>query len=317
MEAGPDRRRNPVGVPLSGVCGAMTRPTSLGGSVARPALGTSAPAWCASRGATSSVGPVFRKVAPNHEVALELDSSAGSNISTPRQTVPMTELEARRDATPRRRGKRRRRRRLPQELELNSLAAHGVRFSDERRRLNGRLHSPPPEPGPHDHLRHRHLPTSGRDGRSASPSVGLVGCHILLLLAVIGLSFSRSVRSPSSHRSSRGCCSCSASKQQPAGTSSVTSLAVLCPRCGRHCHRGVRAVRRHLGVALRDDLYVWTLAYDPADRQRSRVGTRLTTRTRPCSTIGVNLVPIEGMISYGSNRIVPTDRGALAGEQDT
>jgi len=47
-----------------------------------------------------------------------------------------------------------------QESQIDALAAQRVALDDERRRLEGRLDTPPPEVGPHDHLHHRHLPAA-------------------------------------------------------------------------------------------------------------------------------------------------------------
>lgn len=98
------------------------------------------------------------KVAPNHAVAadlirqrlgeleeeaaaltVEVDSARAQLRADVASGVPVT---------------------LAQELDLNALAAQRVRLGDERRRLNTRLVNPPPTPGPHDHLRHRHLPNT-------------------------------------------------------------------------------------------------------------------------------------------------------------
>lgn len=46
------------------------------------------------------------------------------------------------------------------EREVAVLAGRRVQLVDERRRLERRLHEPPPPAGPHDHLRHRALPSS-------------------------------------------------------------------------------------------------------------------------------------------------------------
>jgi hypothetical protein len=78
---------------------------------------------------------------------------------------------------------------LAQELELNALASSRVTYNDERRRLEARLQSPPPDPGPHDHLRHRHLPaTEETQGRLRLLS-GWSAVSTPLLLAAIGLAF--------------------------------------------------------------------------------------------------------------------------------
>ena len=48
------------------------------------------------------------------------------------------------------------------EMALDSLATRRVVLEDERRRLEARLENPPPQPGPHDHLNHRHVPGSSQ-----------------------------------------------------------------------------------------------------------------------------------------------------------
>jgi hypothetical protein len=46
------------------------------------------------------------------------------------------------------------------EQRLADRVAHRVELHDERRRLDARLSEPPPPAGPHDHLRHRRLPSA-------------------------------------------------------------------------------------------------------------------------------------------------------------
>ena len=78
---------------------------------------------------------------------------------------------------------------VAQELELNAITAHRVRLGDERRRLQARLLSPPPEPGPHDHLRRRHLPATVETNARLRLLSGWSAVSTPLLLAAIGLSF--------------------------------------------------------------------------------------------------------------------------------
>ena len=127
------------------------------------------------------------KVAPNHEVAADLIRHRLEHLET-EAAAQALELEARRTqlradvasgvaVT------------AAQELELNALAADRVRYSDERRRLHGRLLSPPPEPGPHDHLRHRHLPATEETRARLRLLSGWAAVSTPLLLIAIGLSF--------------------------------------------------------------------------------------------------------------------------------
>ena len=159
-------------------------------SAVRPARGTSAPARCASHGATSSGWSGLSKVAPNHEVAADL---IRHRLDAPRDrggARSTSELEERRTQL----------RadvasgvvsRVLRKLELNALAADRVRFNDERRRLQDRLLSPPPEPGPHDHLRHRHLPATEETRGRLRLLSGWAAVSTPLLLGAIGLSFLR------------------------------------------------------------------------------------------------------------------------------
>ncbi|MDO9175579.1 MAG: hypothetical protein Q7V62_12305, partial [Actinomycetota bacterium] len=73
--------------------------------------------------------------------------------------------------------------------ELNALATTRVRLSDERRRLQTRLVSPPPEPGPHEHLRHRHVPTTGETRARLRLLSAWSALSTPLLLGAIGLAF--------------------------------------------------------------------------------------------------------------------------------
>ena len=127
------------------------------------------------------------KVAPNHEAAMELIRGRLEHLETEANALA-TDLEARRTqlradvasgvgAT------------AAQELELNALAAHRVRLGDERRRLNSRLLRPPSEPGPHDHLRHRHIPTGDETHARLRFLSGWSAVSTPLLLAAIGFSF--------------------------------------------------------------------------------------------------------------------------------
>jgi hypothetical protein len=75
------------------------------------------------------------------------------------------------------------------EAELNKLAADRVRLSDERARLERRLASPPPEPGPHDHLRHRHVPAERETTVRLRLLSGWSAVSTPLLLGVLGLVF--------------------------------------------------------------------------------------------------------------------------------
>lgn len=75
------------------------------------------------------------------------------------------------------------------EAELNALAADRVRLTDERRRLEARLSSPPPEPGPHDHLRHRHQPLVPETRARLRLLSGWSAVSTPLLLGVLGLVF--------------------------------------------------------------------------------------------------------------------------------
>ena len=75
------------------------------------------------------------------------------------------------------------------EAELNALAADRVRLTDERRRLEARLSSPPAEPGPHDHLRHRHQPLEPETHARLRLLSGWSAVSTPLLLGVLGLVF--------------------------------------------------------------------------------------------------------------------------------
>ncbi len=127
------------------------------------------------------------KVAPNQEVAADLIRQRLEDLETEADALAL-ELDGRRNqlradvasgvgvtAT--------------QELELNALAADRVRLGDERRRLHARLLSPPPEPGPHDHLRRRHLPTTEETRSRLRLLSGWSAVSTPLLLAAIGLAF--------------------------------------------------------------------------------------------------------------------------------
>ena len=72
---------------------------------------------------------------------------------------------------------------------MNALAVERVRLRDERRRLQARLLSPPPEPGPHDHLRHRHLPASEETRGRLRLLSGWAAVSTPLLLTAFGLAF--------------------------------------------------------------------------------------------------------------------------------
>jgi hypothetical protein len=127
------------------------------------------------------------KVAPNHEVAADLIRQRLDDLETEADAL-LADLEARRAqlradvasgvvVT------------AAEEVELNAMTAHHVRLSDERRRLHTRLLSPPPEPGPHDHLRRRHLPATEETHARLRLLSGWAAVSTPLLLAVIGLSF--------------------------------------------------------------------------------------------------------------------------------
>ena len=127
------------------------------------------------------------KVAPNHEVAAGLIRDRLEHLETEAEAVA-AEHEAWRtqlradvasgiDAS------------IALELELNVLAAQRVRLSDERRRLQARLENPPTEPGWHDHLRHRHLPTADETCARLRMLSGWSAVSTPLLLAAIGLAF--------------------------------------------------------------------------------------------------------------------------------
>jgi hypothetical protein len=127
------------------------------------------------------------KVAPNHQVATDLIRHRLEQLEAEAEAVT-SELDAQRtqlraDVASGVRVT------VAQELELNALATDRVRLGDERRRLQARLQSPPPEPGPHDHLRHRHTPaTEETQGRLRLLS-GWAAVSTPLLLAAIGLAF--------------------------------------------------------------------------------------------------------------------------------
>jgi hypothetical protein len=75
------------------------------------------------------------------------------------------------------------------ERELAERVRHGLVLHDERRRLDARLSKPPPIAGPHDHLRHRRLPSaptpSGRRRLLAIWSA----VSTPLILALVGMAF--------------------------------------------------------------------------------------------------------------------------------
>jgi len=75
------------------------------------------------------------------------------------------------------------------EEHLDRLAVRRVEVQDEGRRLRRRLSSPPPEPGPHDHLLHRRLPnpTESRSRRRFLSVWSAVSTPVIL--AVIALVF--------------------------------------------------------------------------------------------------------------------------------
>ena len=127
------------------------------------------------------------KVAPNHQIAADLIRHRLEHLETEAEALT-SELEDRRTqlradvasgvaVT------------AAQELELNALAADRVRFNDERRRLHDRLLSPPPDPGPHDHLRRRHLPATEETSGRLRLLSGWSAVSTPLLLGAIGLSF--------------------------------------------------------------------------------------------------------------------------------
>ncbi len=127
------------------------------------------------------------KVAPNHAVAADLIRSRLEHLEAEAEAVSV-ELEERRTQL-----------RADvasgvvvtgiQEVELNVLATTRVRLSDERRRLQTRLVSPPPEPGPHEHLRHRHLPTTGETRARLRLLSAWSAVSTPLLLGAVGLAF--------------------------------------------------------------------------------------------------------------------------------
>jgi hypothetical protein len=127
------------------------------------------------------------KVAPNHQVAAELIRLRLDHLEAEAAAITL-DLDTRRvqlradvasgvSVT------------LAQEVALNVLAAERVRLGDERRRLNARLLNPPPAPGPHEHLRHRHVPATGETrARLRLLSVWSAVSTPLLLIA-FGLAF--------------------------------------------------------------------------------------------------------------------------------
>lgn len=78
---------------------------------------------------------------------------------------------------------------VPQEAELAAMAAKRTQLADERRRLEQRLSSPPAEPGPHDHLRHRHLPMAAATRARLRLLSGWSATSTPLLLFAIGMAF--------------------------------------------------------------------------------------------------------------------------------
>lgn len=127
------------------------------------------------------------KVAPNHEVAEQLIRQRLDELAREAETAA-AELEVRRTqlradvasgvAVTR-----------AQEAELNALAATRTELADERRRLEQRLVSPPPAPGPHDHLRHRSLPTEQATRSRLRLLSGWSAASTPLLLFAIGMAF--------------------------------------------------------------------------------------------------------------------------------
>lgn len=125
------------------------------------------------------------KVAPNHDVAVELIRHRLEELAAETEVVS-ADLDARRTqlradvasgVTVTR----------DQEVELGALAAKRAELADERRRLERRLVIPPPEPGPHDHLRHRHLPVEDTTKARLRLLSGWSAASTPLLLLAIGL----------------------------------------------------------------------------------------------------------------------------------
>ncbi|MFZ4721001.1 MAG: hypothetical protein ACOYMR_16360 [Ilumatobacteraceae bacterium] len=76
-----------------------------------------------------------------------------------------------------------------EEAEVQALAANQVQLHDERHRLERRLASPPATAGPHDHLRHRHLPIEETTRARLRLLSGWSAASTPLLLFAIGMAF--------------------------------------------------------------------------------------------------------------------------------
>ena len=75
------------------------------------------------------------------------------------------------------------------EAELDRLASYGVELLDEERRLRRRLENPPPDPGPHDHLRNRSLPMPAGSRTRRRVLAGWSAVSTPLILGVIAVLF--------------------------------------------------------------------------------------------------------------------------------
>jgi hypothetical protein len=75
------------------------------------------------------------------------------------------------------------------ERALDDLATRRVHLGDEARRLDARLVTPAPPPGPHDHLRHRRLPVPTATTTRRRLLAVWAAVSTPLILGAIGLAF--------------------------------------------------------------------------------------------------------------------------------